>query len=181
MAPSGTDESTERRKLRPRERTDPTGRLLEDLFDAVGEHGVTAFPALLWTLLAVPPDASGPMLGGYLALIVALAVVRRDRIRRRWLRYPAWPDAAVAMLLLRVVYYNAAVVAVALLARAAPLPGPPGSPAATALAIAAGGLAGLAFPVVAAAVRRSLGGGPRARPRDVNVLRADRERNRRKR
>lgn len=181
MDSRGTDESTERRKLRPRERTDRLGRFLEDIFDAFGEHGVLAVPALLWTLLAVPPAATAPMLGGYLAFVVALATVRRDRVHERWLRYPEWPDAALAMLVLRAVYYNAAVVAVGLLARVGPLPGPSGSPAATALAMGTGALAGVAFPVVAAAVRRLLGGGQRARPRDLNALRADRERNRRKR
>jgi len=58
MVSRGTDESTERRKLRPRGGTDRTGRILEDVFDAFGELGLIAVPALVGVALSVPPRQS---------------------------------------------------------------------------------------------------------------------------
>lgn len=181
MDSRGTPDPSERRKLRPREDTDRVGRFLEDLIASVGEHGVLAAPTLAWTLSAVPVDAGGRMLGAYLGLVVSLAVVRRDRLRGRWSGFPLWPDVRLSLLAVRAAYYNAATAGLALLVRLGPLAGADGSSAATALAIVAGGLAGIGLPVVADAVRRALGGGPRARRRDWNALRMDRERNRRRR
>ncbi|WP_435064810.1 hypothetical protein [Halobaculum sp. EA56] len=183
MGSRGTDEATERRKVRPRERTDRTGRLLEDVFDALGEHGLIAVPALVWAALSVPPRASPAMLAGYVALVVALAVVRGNRLSGRGGRrgLPPWPDGTGRMLLVRVGYYNLAVVALALLATAGPTPGWGESAVGAAATGTLGAALGVGFPVAAAGVVRATGGGPRARPRDWDVLRADRERNRRSR
>ncbi|GAA0220871.1 hypothetical protein [Halobaculum roseum] len=183
MGSRGTDESTERRKLRPRERTDALGRFLEDTFDALGEHALIAVPSLLWAALSVPPGDSTAMLAGYVALVVGLAVVRGNRLSggdgRRGI--PPWPDGSRRPLLARVGYYNLAIVAIAALATAGAPPGWGESAVSLTVAGTLGLALGLGFPVVAAAVVRLTGGGPRARPQDWNSLRADRERNRRSR
>lgn len=182
MDSRGTDESTERRKLRPRERTDRTGRFLEDVFNALGEHAVLAVPSLLWAALSVPPRDSTAMLTGYVALVVGLAVVRGNRLTSDGRRgIPPWPDGSGGPLLARVGYYNLAIVAIAALSTAGVEPGWGESPASLAAAGGLGLALGLGFPVVAAAVVRLTGGGQRARPQDWNSLRADRERNRRSR
>lgn len=178
MGSRGTDESTERRKLRPREGTDRTGRFLEDVFDAFGELGLIAVPALVGAALSVPPRESTALFVGYVALVLGLAAVRRNRLSGRdgGLGLPGWPDGTVRMLLVRVGYYNSAVVALSTLATANAGPGWGESPA----SLAAGATLGLAlavgFPLVAAAVVRATGGGARSRPRDWDSLRADRNR-----
>ncbi|WP_348608859.1 hypothetical protein [Halobaculum rarum] len=178
MVSRGTDESTERRKLRPRESTDRTGRFLEDIFDAFGELGLIAVPALVGVALSVPPRESTALLAGYVALVLGFAVVRGNRLagRDRGPMFPEWPDGTGRMLLVRVGYYNLTVVALARLATAGAAPGWGESPASLAAAATLGLTLGVGFPLVAAAVARLTGGGPRARPRDWDSLRADRKR-----
>lgn len=178
MVSRGTDESTERRKLRPRERSDRTGRFLEDIFDAFGELGLIAVPALVGVALSVPPRESTALFVGYVALVLGLAVVRGNRLSGRdgGPGIPEWPDGRGTMLLVRVGYYNLAVVALVSLATADAAPGWGESPASLAAGATLGLAIGVGFPLVAAAVVRLTGGGTRARPRDWDSLRADRKR-----
>ena len=169
----GEEAATTRRA--ERRDNDGVGRVLEDLFDTFVEHGLLAFPSLLVSIRVVPRDASVPLVGGYAAFLLGLALVRHDRLRRRDERFAPWPAGLADGLWIRLLYYNAAVLGVAGLAVAGWTVGGVAGAALTPPTIAFAFVAGVAFPhAFAAAPRR--GPDPDRRYRDVYALRTDRRR-----
>lgn len=154
---------------------DSFGRFLEDLFDTFLEHGLLAFPALLVSIRLVPRSASTPLVFGYAAFLLGLALVRHDRLRRRDDRFAPWPGGLANGLWVRLIYYNAAVLAVTGLAIAGWYVGGVAAAALTVATVSFAFVAGVAFPdAFAAAPLR--GSDPDRRYRDVYALRADRRR-----
>ncbi|MFC7069007.1 hypothetical protein [Halobaculum lipolyticum] len=170
-------DGVERAATRRAERhgNDSLGRFLEDVFDTFIEHGLVAFPGLLVAIRAVPRDASVPLVFGYVALLSGLALVRHDRLRRRADRFAPWPRGLASGLWVRVVYYNAAVLAVAGLAVLGSAVGGGLETVLAALTVAFAFVVGLAFPHAFAAAPVA-GPDPDDRYRDVYALRADRRR-----
>lgn len=122
MSQRGTDPATEERRLRPREESenDPLGRWLEDLFDGTAEGVVLGIPALLFAVFSGDLRASSAAMGAAVVLSVGIAAYRNGRLSVG----PEWPPMDPAFVLLRVVWYNAAVVAAifaGVVAAAAPL------------------------------------------------------------
>lgn len=107
MAPNrGTDSATERRQLRPREEKDAVGSVLEDAFDAVAEVGLFGLPTLVLTVFVAPYRTKTAVAAGTVALCAAVAVLRSDRIEIG----PRWPPMSLGLAVLRLAYYNLAVV-----------------------------------------------------------------------
>ncbi|MFC7096435.1 hypothetical protein [Halobaculum marinum] len=154
---------------------DSVGRFLEDLFDTFIEHGLLAFPALLVSIRHVPRDASVPLVLGYFAFLVGLALVRHDRLHRRDARFAPWPQGLANGLWVRALYYNGVVLAVSALAVAGWYVGGVAATALTTVTIAFAFVAGVAFPDAFAAAPIS-GPDPDQRYRDVYALRTDRRR-----
>ncbi|SFG15803.1 hypothetical protein SAMN04488063_1604 [Halopelagius inordinatus] len=109
MSQRGTDPATEKRRLRAREESenDPLGRWLQDLFDGTAEAVVLAIPALLFSILSSDIAASSAAMGATVVLSVGIAAYRNGRLSVG----PEWPPMNTAFVLLRVVWYNVAVVA----------------------------------------------------------------------
>lgn len=121
MSQRGTDPATEKRRLRPREESesDPLGRWLQDLFDGTAEGVVLGLPALLFSILSSDIAASSAAMGAAIVLSGGIAAYRNGRLSVG----PEWPPMDPAFVLLRAVWYNAAVVA-ALFAGAAAVTAP---------------------------------------------------------
>ncbi|MFC7137303.1 hypothetical protein [Halobaculum litoreum] len=154
---------------------DSVGRLLEDLFDTFIEHGLVGFPALLVSIRLVPRDGSVPLVLGYFAFLLGLALVRHDRLHRRDDRFARWPRGLARGLWVRVLYYNGVVLGVTGLAIGSWALDGVAAAAATVLTVSFALVAGVAFPDAFAAA--PVGGpDPDQRYRDVYALRTDRRR-----
>lgn len=117
MSQRGTDPVTEERRLRPRDNSesDPLGRWLQDLFDGTAEGAILGIPALLFAVFSGDLRASSAAMGATVVLSCGIAAYRNGALSVG----PEWPPMDPAFVLLRVVWYNAAVVAAIFVAVAA--------------------------------------------------------------
>ena len=101
----GTDPATERRRLRPREENDAVGSVLEDAFDAIAEVGLFGLPTLVIAVFAAPYRTKTAVAAGTIALCLAVATLRSDRLAVG----PEWPPTTLGLSALRLAYYNLAI------------------------------------------------------------------------
>lgn len=104
----GTDYTTEERQLRPSEGKQGVERWIESVFFAVGEVTFLGFPAF-YLLMDAEPNAplKFSALFAWMALTVSVGTFRGD-----WLGID-WPPVTPALFFLRLLYYNAVILAAA--------------------------------------------------------------------
>ncbi|WP_327050901.1 hypothetical protein [Halomicrococcus gelatinilyticus] len=146
MTERGTDHATEERQLRRRDEKEGTELFLQDVFFALGEVTFLGLPAFLWLLVAEP---NAPLkyaaLFSWATLSVAVGAFRGGRFG------VAWPPTSPSLVVVRLLYYDATILAAAYAGAAGDLV--LRSPVVTAaVAVVVSLAAALAFPRVAAAV-----------------------------